>query len=115
MTNAIRKAIISTSPIEISLAVICRLLNFDIKFIVIEKGKIAIERTSNIGSPGTYCVPMIDSMNLGEEITAVIIGTLKLILILELADDRSVLNAAEIGITMYAILEAKLPMATMLT
>lgn len=42
---------------------------------------------------------MIDSMNVGEEITAVIIGTLKLILILELADDRSVRKAADIGIT----------------
>jgi hypothetical protein len=69
------------------------------EFIVIEKGKIAIDRTSNTVSPGTYCIPMIDSMNLGEEITAAIIGTLKLILILELADDRSVLKAAEIGIT----------------
>jgi hypothetical protein len=85
------------------------------KFIVIEKGKIAIDRTSKIGSPGTYCVPMIDSMNLGDEITAAIIGTLKLMLILEPADDRSVLKAAESGITIYAILEARLPIATMLT
>ena len=92
-----------------------KLLNFDMKFIVIEKGNIAIERTSSIVSPDTYCAPMIDSINLGEEIIAAIIGAFKLMVILELADDKSVLNLAEIGITMYAILEAKLPIATMLT
>jgi hypothetical protein len=112
--NATRNITISTSPIDISLVDISKLLDFDMKFIVIEKGKIAIDRTNSIVSPGRYCVPMMDSMNLGEEITAAIIGAFKLTLILELVDDKSVLNLLEIGITMYAILEAKLPMATML-
>jgi hypothetical protein len=85
------------------------------KFIVIEKGKIAIERTNSIVSPGRYCIPMTDSINLGEEIIAAIIGAFKLTLILELADDKSILNFVEIGMTMYAILEAKLPTATILT
>ena len=90
-------------------------MNLDIEFIVIEKGKIAMERTNSIDSPVIYCVPMTESTNFGEEITAAIIGTLKLRVILELVDDKSVLDMVETGITIYAILEAKLPIATMLT
>jgi hypothetical protein len=90
-------------------------LDFEIKFIVMEKGNIAIDRIRSIGSPGRYCVPMIVSINLGEEIMAAIIGAFKLTLILELADEKSVLSLVDKGMTMYAILEAKLPIATMLT
>jgi hypothetical protein len=91
-----------------------KLLNFDIAFIVIDEGKMQMERTSNIVSADIYCVPIIESTNLGEEINAATSGAVKLTLILVLLEDKSHLDIAEAGITIYAILEANPPVATIL-
>ena len=84
-------------------------LNFDIAFIIIENGKIAIERTTNVVSPDMYCVPMIESINVGDVISAAISGAVKLIPILVVTVDKSTFDVDDHGISINAILEAKVP------
>ena len=56
----------------------------------------------------------MESINFGEVINAATSGAVKLKLILMLLEDKSNLDIAEAGITIYAILEANPPVATML-
>jgi hypothetical protein len=113
--KANRNIRISADPIDISFFGLFRLLNLDIAFIVIDEGKMAIERISNIVSADTYCVPMMESTNLGEVINAATNGAVKVKPILVLVEDKSVPEIADAGRTMYAIFKAKPPVATILT
>jgi hypothetical protein len=90
-------------------------LNFDIAFIVIEEGKMAIERITSIVPADVYCVPMIESIIVGEVIRAATIGAIKVTLILVPLEDKSVPDIADAGRTIYAIFTAKPPVATILT
>src|SRR5580765_5783822 len=84
-------------------------LNFDIAFIIIENGKIAIERTINIVSPERYSVPIIESINFGDTISATISGAVKLMPNLVVTVDKSTFVVDDHGISINAILEANVP------
>jgi hypothetical protein len=78
-------------------------------FIIIENGKIAIERTTNINAPDKYSVPKIESINFGDDISAAISGAVKLIPILVVTVDKSTFDTDDDGSIINAILEAKVP------
>src|SRR5262249_42816375 len=92
-----------------------RLLNFDIVFIVIADKNVAIARTTKIVCADSYCVPMMDSTNLGDTINTATKGAIRLMPILALSDDKSVPDSEEAGMAMYASAEPRPPVAAMLT
>ena len=103
----------SVHPITIIFLCSLLLLKPDIALNVIEKGKIPIARISNTVSPVTYWAPIIERMNLGATTKAEIIGAVKLSAILIPVDDKSLPVLEEAGITINAMLEAKLPAITL--
>ena len=90
-----------------------RLLNLEIDIITIDAGKIPNARTANKGPEEEYCGPIVPSTDDGSDMSAVMIGAVKLSPILMAPVEKSVFDSEDAGITIFAMLEAKLP-ATML-
>ena len=84
------------------------LFNFDIMFTVIEDGIIASPNMNSTVSADSYSEPINERIERGITSKATTNGAVKLKLILRLADDKSFCNVVECGITMYAMLVAKL-------
>jgi len=99
---------ICTNPFNISIFDLPKLLSMDIIFIVIEAGIILIDSIYNTVSAFSYSGPIKESIDRGATSNATTIGAVKLRLILRLLRERSFINLDEDGITIYAMLEAKL-------
>ena len=85
-----------------------RLFNFDIRFTVMDIGIIANASTININSADSYSLPISESTDPDATRSITTIGVVKLKLSLKPPEERSFLYTFEEGITIYAILEAKL-------
>lgn len=90
-------------------------MNFEIAFVTIVRGKIAMARTISIVSADKYWFPNKDRINVGEVSSAAIIGEVTLMPILKLPDVRSLFEMLDAGMTMYAILETRLPTNTVIS
>lgn len=97
-----------TIPVNMSILDLPKLFSFDIMFIVIEEGIMAIASISNTVCADSYSGPIKDRIDLGTTSKATTIGAVRLRLILRLLVDRSVFKVDEDGITIYAMLEAML-------
>jgi hypothetical protein len=95
-------------PLNISILDLPKLFSFDIMFIVIEEGMIAIASTNNTATADSYSGPIKERMEFGTTSRATTTGAVKLRLILRLPTDKSFCKADDAGITMYAMLAAKL-------
>ena len=89
-------------------------MNFEIAFVTIERGKMVMARTISIVAADKYWLPRKDRINVGEVIKAAIIGEVKLMPILKLPEVKSFFDMLEAGMTMYAILETRLPANTVI-
>lgn len=85
-----------------------KLLSIDIEFIVIADGIILIASTSKTCPADTYSAPIKESTDSGTKSNTTTNGAVTLRLILRLLEDRSVFRLDEDGITIYAMLVAKL-------
>jgi len=108
----IKNIAICRRPLTISILDLFKLLSFDIMFIVIEEGMMAIASTNNTATADSYSGPINERMDFGTTSKATTIGVVKLRLILRLLEDRSFCIADDDGITMYAMLTEK-PATTM--
>ena len=104
----IKNTAICTNPLNINILNLLKLLSIDIIFTVIDAGIILIESTYSTVSAFSYTGPIKESIDLGATSNATTIGAVKLRLILRLPGERSFINLDEAGITIYAMLEAKL-------
>jgi hypothetical protein len=104
----IKNVTICTTPVITSGLDFPRVLSFDIMFIVIEEGIIVMASTKSKFCPDSYSGPTKDKTDLGATSKSTTIGVIRLRLNLRLSEDRSRLLIDEDGITMYAMLEAKL-------
>ena len=77
-------------------------------FTVIDEGIIVIASTKSRFCPDSYSGPTKDKTDLGATSKSTTIGDIRLRLNLRLSEDRSLLTLDEAGITMYAMLKAKL-------
>ena len=84
------------------------LFNFDIIFTVIEDGIIASASMNNTVSADSYSEPINERIDLGITSKATTNGAVRLKLILRLAEVKSFCKVVEGGITIYAMLVAKL-------
>ena len=71
-------------------------------------------RTISIVSADKYWLPNKDRINVGEVSIAAIIGEVKLMPILKLPELKSLFDMLDAGMTMYAILETRLPTNTVI-
>jgi len=99
---------ISIIPVSASSLDFPKVLSFDIMFIVIDEGIIVIASTKSKSCPDSNSGPIKDKMDLGATSKSTTTGDTKLILNLRLSEDKSLLMVDEDGITIYAMLEAKL-------
>jgi len=104
----IKNVTICTIPVNMSILDLPKLFSFDIMFTVIEEGIMVIASTSNTGSADSYSCPINERIERGTTSKATTIGAVRLRLILRLLDDRSFFKVDEVGITIYAMLEAML-------
>src|SRR5687768_13962205 len=96
------------NPVMIRVFDLFRLFNFDIRFTVIDIGIIAKVSTINIDSADSYSLPINESTGPDATSSRTTIGVVKPKLSLKPPEERSFLYTFEEGITIYAILEAKL-------
>jgi len=89
-------------------------LNFEIAFVTIERGKMAMARTISIVSADKYWLPSKDRINVGEVRRAAIIGEVKLMPILKLPEVKSLFDMLEARMSSYYILETRLPTNTLI-
>lgn len=106
--NKIKNVTICTIPVITSGLDFPKVLSVDIMFIVIDEGIIAMASTMSRFCPDSYSDPTKDKTDLGATSKSTTIGDTRLRLNLRLSEDRSLLMIDEDGITMYAMLEAKL-------
>jgi hypothetical protein len=108
ITKKVKNVTICTNPVTISSLDLPEVLSMDIMFIVIDEGIIAIASIRSRFCPDSYSGPTKDKTDLGATSKTTTIGDIRLRLNLRLSEDRSLLMIDDDGITMYAMLEAKL-------
>jgi hypothetical protein len=90
---------ICRKPLNISILDLFKLLSFDIMFIVIEEGMMAIASTNNTVAADSYSGPIKERIDLGATSKATTTGAVRLRLSLRLLEDRSFFKVVEEGIT----------------
>jgi hypothetical protein len=92
----------------------CRLLSFDMTFDAIAEGKTAIAKILSRTVPDTNSLPIIERIGSAPMIKHATTGVVKLRLILNAPEDKSLPVDDEAGIDIYAMLVAKLPATTLI-